>query len=116
MMGDLDDEVTKYLPQRSATQQGRVCRDAAKLLRAKIILFHRDEIKYQVALVSVSAILSLRYVMPVITPVKGLVLHVLWAVVTLLTREVPSRADWAKVMGRTPCRVPFTTCLRKAIF
>ena len=35
MMGDLDDEVTKYLPQRSATQQGRVCRDAAKLLRAK---------------------------------------------------------------------------------
>lgn len=24
MMGDLDDEVTKYLPQRSATQQGRV--------------------------------------------------------------------------------------------
>lgn len=38
MMGDLDDEVTKYLPQRSATQQGRVCRDAAKLLRAKLFV------------------------------------------------------------------------------
>ena len=53
--------------------------------------------------------------MPAITPVKGLGLHVLWAVVTLLTREVPSRAAWAKVMGRIPCRVLFTTCLRKVI-
>lgn len=136
MMGDLDDEVTKYLPQRSATQQGRVCRDAAKLLRAKIILFHRDETKYQVALNDMKEIITsgryrlnpdyqnlwvkdgewcVRYVMPAITPVKGLVLHVLWVVVTLLTREVPSRAAWAKVMGRIPCRVLFTTCLRKVI-
>lgn len=58
MMGDLDDEVTKYLPQRSATQQGRVCRDAAKLLRAKIILFHRDETKYQVALNDMKEIIT----------------------------------------------------------
>ena len=58
MMGDLDDEVTKYLPQRSVTQQGRVCRDAAKLLRAKIILFHRDETKYQVALNDMKEIIT----------------------------------------------------------
>lgn len=36
MMGDLDDEVTKYLPQRSATQQGRVCRDAASCFVPKL--------------------------------------------------------------------------------
>ena len=50
MMQDLDDEVTQYLPERSATQQGRVCRDAARLLRAKIILFQHDESKYSIAL------------------------------------------------------------------
>lgn len=50
--------MTKYLPQRSATQQGRVCRDAAKLLRAKIILFHRDETKYQVALNDMKEIIT----------------------------------------------------------
>lgn len=50
MLADLDDEITKHLPVRSATNQGRICRDAAKLLRAKIILFHRDETRYQMAL------------------------------------------------------------------
>ncbi|MCD7900869.1 MAG: RagB/SusD family nutrient uptake outer membrane protein [Bacteroides sp.] len=58
MLSDLDDEVTKYLPERSATPQGRVCRDAAKLLRAKIILFHRDESKYQLALTDMKEIIN----------------------------------------------------------
>ncbi|MEA5130000.1 MAG: RagB/SusD family nutrient uptake outer membrane protein [Proteiniphilum sp.] len=46
MLSDLDDEVTQYLPGREVTVQGRICRDAAKVLRAKIILFHRDETSY----------------------------------------------------------------------
>jgi hypothetical protein len=46
LLGDLDDEIIQYLPERAATQKGRICRDAAKVLRAKIILFHRDESKY----------------------------------------------------------------------
>lgn len=50
MLEDLDDEVTRYLPERSATQQGRICRDAAKVLRAKLILFHRDASRYGQAL------------------------------------------------------------------
>lgn len=49
MLSDLADEVTQNLPERAGTPQGRVCRDAAKLLRTKIILFHRDESKYQQA-------------------------------------------------------------------
>ncbi|NDV83235.1 RagB/SusD family nutrient uptake outer membrane protein [Bacteroides sp. 51] len=58
MMSDLEDEVTKYLPARASTNQGRVCRDAAKLLRAKLILFHRDETKYQMALDDMKEIIS----------------------------------------------------------
>jgi hypothetical protein len=50
MLGELSDDIIQYLPQRNATPQGRICRDAAKLLRAKIILFHRDESRYQSAL------------------------------------------------------------------
>jgi hypothetical protein len=49
MLSDLDDAVTQYLPERSSTPQGRVCRDAAKLLRAKIVLFQRDESLYKQA-------------------------------------------------------------------
>lgn len=58
ILSDLDDEVTRYLPERSATKQGRICRDAAKLLRAKLILFHRDETKYQTALNDMKAIIA----------------------------------------------------------
>lgn len=58
MMSDLDDAVTQYLPLRSETQQGRVCRDAAKLLRTKIILFHRAEDKYPQALADMKEIIS----------------------------------------------------------
>ena len=50
IMSDLNDDVIKYLPERSATKQGRICRDAARLLRTKLILFHRDETNYQMAL------------------------------------------------------------------
>lgn len=50
IMSDLNDDVIKYLPERSATKQGRICRDAARLLRTKLILFHRDENNYQMAL------------------------------------------------------------------
>ncbi|MDR0537120.1 MAG: RagB/SusD family nutrient uptake outer membrane protein [Tannerellaceae bacterium] len=49
MMADLSDDVIRFLPERSATQKGRICRDAAKLLRTKIILFHRDETRYALA-------------------------------------------------------------------
>jgi hypothetical protein len=50
IISELDDAVTQYLPQRQSTLQGRICRDAAKVLRAKTILFHKDENRYQVAL------------------------------------------------------------------
>lgn len=50
IMSDLSDEVIQYLPERSATQKGRISRDAAKVLRTKIILFQRDESKYPQAL------------------------------------------------------------------
>ena len=58
MMSDLQDEVTKYLPERDVTVQGRVCRDAAKLLRAKIILFHRDEASYPMVLTDMKDIIN----------------------------------------------------------
>lgn len=50
MLSDLADDVIQYLPERSVTQKGRICKDAAKVLRAKIILFHRDESRYALAL------------------------------------------------------------------
>jgi len=49
LMDDLADDVIQYLPERENTLKGRICRDAAKVLRAKIILFHRDEASYQKA-------------------------------------------------------------------
>lgn len=58
MLSDLDEAVTRYLPERAATQHGRVCREAALLLRAKIILFHRDESKYASALADLKSIIS----------------------------------------------------------
>lgn len=140
MMGDLDDEVTKYLPQRSATQQGRVCRDAAKLLRAKIILFHRDETKYQVALNDMKEIItSGRYQLN--PDYQSLwVKDGEWCAESIfevcyagnnsgegfgLARSLGGRnivdprsaeqGGLGEGYGRIPCRVPFTTCLRKAI-
>jgi hypothetical protein len=50
LLDELSDDRIRYLPERNATLQGRICRDAAKVLRAKIILFHRDESRYQSAL------------------------------------------------------------------
>jgi hypothetical protein len=49
LMNDLSDDIIQYLPERTATAKGRICRDAAKILRTKIILFHRDEAQYQKA-------------------------------------------------------------------
>lgn len=58
MLSDLSDENTKLLPGRQATLQGRVCRETAKLLRAKIILFHRSEKDYQMAYQDMTSIIS----------------------------------------------------------
>jgi hypothetical protein len=58
MMEDLSDDIIQYLPERSATQKGRICRDAAKLLRTKIILFHRDESRYSAAYADMQSIAS----------------------------------------------------------
>jgi hypothetical protein len=56
LMEDLSDDIIQYLPTRQNTQKGRICIDAAKLLRAKIILFHRDEANYQKAYSDLQAI------------------------------------------------------------
>lgn len=58
MLSDLADDVIKYLPERANTLQGRVCRDAATLLKAKIILFHRDESRYPEALQALKSIIT----------------------------------------------------------
>ena len=49
MMDDLADEIIQHLPARASTEKGRISIDAAKVLRAKTILFHRDESMYQTA-------------------------------------------------------------------
>lgn len=49
ILSDLTDELIQSLPVKSATDKGRASCDAAKLLRAKVILFHRDESNYQKA-------------------------------------------------------------------
>jgi len=58
MLSDLSDDVIKYLPDRVNTQKGRICKDAAKVLRAKMILFQRDESKYPQALADMRDIAS----------------------------------------------------------
>lgn len=58
MLEDLDDEVIKYLPDRDNTVRGRVSKDAARVLRTKIILFHRDESRYSEALATMKEIIS----------------------------------------------------------
>jgi hypothetical protein len=58
MLSDLADNVIQYLPERQFTLQGRICRDAAKILRTKIILFHRDESHYQLALNDMNEIIG----------------------------------------------------------
>ncbi|GHT29327.1 membrane protein [Bacteroidia bacterium] len=56
LMADLADDVIQHLPERTATQKGRISRDAAKILRAKLILFHRDESSYQKAFTDMQGI------------------------------------------------------------
>lgn len=58
MMEDLADDVIKNLPERSSTEHGRVCRDAAVVLRTKIILFHRAESHYAGALADMKEIIA----------------------------------------------------------
>jgi len=58
MMEDLSDENIAALPARAQTEQGRVCADAARVLRAKIILFHRSEANYGKALADMREIIT----------------------------------------------------------
>lgn len=58
MLEDLADDIISNLPDRKATLKGRICRQAAILLRTKIILFHRDESKYPAALNDMKSIIS----------------------------------------------------------
>ena len=58
MLSDLSDENIAALPARSATEQGRVCADAARVLRTKIILFHRAEADYPKALKDMKDIIN----------------------------------------------------------
>lgn len=58
MMSDLSDENIAALPARAQIEQGRVCADAARVLRAKIILFARSEKDYPLALADMKAIIK----------------------------------------------------------
>lgn len=58
MLDDLSDDVINCLPERAATPQGRVCKDAALVLRTKIILFQRDAARYPQALADMKAIIE----------------------------------------------------------
>lgn len=58
MMEDLSDENIAALPARANTPQGRACADAALILRAKIILFHRSEANYPKALADMKGIIT----------------------------------------------------------
>lgn len=58
MMSDLSDENIAALPARASVQQGRICADAARVLRAKVILFHRDEKMYPKALDDMKTIIN----------------------------------------------------------
>ena len=62
MMNDLSDDNIAALPDRANTEQGRICADAALVLRTKIILFHRSESDYSKALADMKSIIdSKRY-------------------------------------------------------
>lgn len=61
LLDELSDDIIKYLPEKSNTQKGRVSIDAAKLLRTKIILFHRDETKYAQAYADMKSIIAKSY-------------------------------------------------------
>lgn len=58
MLSDLTDDVINNLPDKGATQRGRISRDAAKVLKAKIILFHRDQSRYAEALADMKEIIN----------------------------------------------------------
>ncbi len=58
MMQDLDDAVIACLPDKGKTVKGRVSKDAAWILKAKTILFHRAESRYPEALAAMKEIIT----------------------------------------------------------
>ncbi len=58
MLSDLTNDVIQHLPEKANTQKGRICKDAARVLKAKLILFHRDEARYAEALNDMKEIIS----------------------------------------------------------
>ncbi|MEJ5055278.1 RagB/SusD family nutrient uptake outer membrane protein [Sphingobacterium sp. MYb382] len=58
MMNDLSNDIIQYLPEKGSTQKGRVSKDAARVLRAKIVLFQRDEKAYPTALADLKEIIA----------------------------------------------------------
>jgi len=58
MMNDLSNDVIQYLPEKGNTQKGRISKDAARILRTKIVLFHRDEKGYPAALADMKEIIG----------------------------------------------------------
>lgn len=58
MLSDLTEEVTRNLPAKANTQKGRISKDAAKVLRTKIILFQKDEKNYASALSDMKEIIN----------------------------------------------------------
>ena len=58
MMEDLADEWIALLPDRGAIVEGRICKDAARVLRAKIALFHRSEADYARCLTDMKTIIG----------------------------------------------------------
>ena len=58
MLSDLTDDLIANLPDKANTQQGRICKDAARVLKAKIILFHRDQSHFEEALSDMKEIIN----------------------------------------------------------
>src|SRR5690606_2409391 len=58
MMNDLSNDIIQYLPEKGSTQKGRISKDAARVLRAKIVLFQRDEKAYPTALADLKEIIA----------------------------------------------------------
>ncbi|WP_321332362.1 RagB/SusD family nutrient uptake outer membrane protein [uncultured Bacteroides sp.] len=58
MLSDLSDEIINNLPDKADTQEGRVSKDAARVLKTKLILFDRDESRYAEALADMKEIIN----------------------------------------------------------
>ncbi len=58
MMEDLDDAVIANLPDKAKMVKGRVSKDAARVLKAKLVLFHRAENRYAEVLNAMKEIIT----------------------------------------------------------